>query len=56
MVIRIKCFKGAKHVDKFGQMYIAKTTCVIKSTPFSDRYFLTNGLEVSMGTCFKKVK
>lgn len=56
MVIRITYFKGAKHVDKFGRMYVAKTTCIIKSTPHAERYFLTNGMEVSKSTCFEKVK
>lgn len=56
MVITIKFFKGATHVDKFGDLYVAKTTCVIKSTPTRDRVYLTNGKETTMNVCFDKVR
>lgn len=56
MMIVIKCFKGATHVDKFGNMYVAKTTCVIKSNPAGDKVFLTNGMETAMHNCFEKVR
>lgn len=56
MKIVIKCFKGATHVDKFGNLYRAKTTCVIKSTPTGDKVYLTNGKETAMHVCFEKVR
>ena len=43
MTIVITCFRDAIHVDKFGNRYRAKTTCIIKQTPFAERYYLTNG-------------
>lgn len=43
MVIVIKCFKGATYVDRFNNMYRAKTTFVIRQTPFRESYYLTNG-------------
>lgn len=56
MVILIKCFKGATHVDKFNERYIAKTTFVIKQTPFRESYYLTNGMLVSKSTCLERIK
>lgn len=56
MKIVIKCFKGATHVDKFGNLYRAKTTCVIKSTPTGDKVYLTNGMETAMHVCFEKIR
>lgn len=47
MTIVITCFRDAIHVDKFGNRYRAKTTCIIKQTPFAERYYLTNGMQVS---------
>lgn len=44
------------HVDKFGHRYRAKTTCIIKQTPFAERYYLTNGMQVSKSTCLEKIK
>ena len=32
MVIVIRCFKGATYVDRFNNMYRAKTTFVIRQT------------------------
>lgn len=55
MTIVIKCFKGAAWTDEHNNMFLAKTTCIIKKTPFGNRFFLTNGMEVSRKTCFKKV-
>lgn len=34
MVIVIKFFKGATYVDRFNNMYRAKTTFVMRKTPF----------------------
>ena len=56
MVILIKFFKGAQYVDEQGYRYTAKTTCIIKKTPFGRRFFLTNGMEVSRNTCFEKIR
>lgn len=56
MVITIKCFKGSIHVDKFNKRYIAKTTFIIKQTPFRESYYLTNGMLVSKSTCLEKIK
>lgn len=56
MTIVIKCFKGATWADEHNNRYVAKTTCVIKKTPFSKRFFLTNGMEVSRKTCFERIK
>lgn len=39
MTIIIKCFKGAVYVDKFGRRYRARTTFIIKQTPFAERFF-----------------
>lgn len=36
MIKVIKCFKGATHVDKFNKRYKAKTTFIIKQTPFRE--------------------
>lgn len=56
MVITIKCLKGATHVDKFNKRYIAKTTFIIKQTPFRESYYLTNGMLVSKNTCLERIK
>ncbi|MGO5123662.1 hypothetical protein ACTQ53_15670 [Prevotella sp. Sow4_E9_plate] len=56
MTIVITCFRDAIHVDKFGNRYRAKTTCIIKQTPFAERYYLTNGMQVSKSTCLEKIK
>lgn len=55
MTIGITCFRDAIHVDKFGHRYRAKTTCIIKQTPFAERYYLTNGMQVSKSTCLEKI-
>lgn len=55
MTIIIKCFKGAIHVDKFGQRYRARTTFIIKQTPFTERFFLPNGMQVDKSTCLEKI-
>ena len=39
MVIVTKCFKGATYVDRFNNMYRAKTTFVIRQTPFRESYY-----------------
>ncbi len=39
MVIVIKCFKGATYVDRFNNMYRAKTTFAIRQTPFRESYY-----------------
>lgn len=56
MVVIIKVFKGATHVDKFGRMFKAKTTCVIKQTPQRESYMLTNGMVVSKQTCLEPIR
>lgn len=56
MKIIIKCFKGAIHVDKFGRRYKARTTFIIKQTPFNERFFLPNGIQVDKRTCLEKIK
>lgn len=56
MTIVIKVFKGAVHVDKFNRMYKAKTTCIIKQTPFGEKYLLTNGMLVSKKTCLEPIR
>lgn len=38
MIKVIKCFKGATHVDKYNKRYKAKTTFIIKQTPFRESY------------------
>lgn len=55
MVIVTKCFKGATHVDKFNRRYKARTTFIIKQTPFSERFFLPNGMQVDKSTCLEKI-
>ena len=55
MVIIIKCFKGATHVDKFNKRYKARTTFIIKQTPFTERFFLPNGMQVDKSTCLEKI-
>lgn len=55
MMIIIKCFKGAIHVDKFGQIYMARTTFIIKQTSFIERFFLPNGMQVDKSTCLEKI-
>lgn len=55
MVIVTKCFKGATHVDKFNKRYKARTTFIIKQTPFSERFFLPNGMQVDKSTCLEKI-
>lgn len=55
MTIIIKCFKGAIHVDKFGRRYRARTTFIIKQTPFTERFFLPNGMQVDKHTCLEKI-
>lgn len=55
MVIVTKCFKGATHVDKFNKRYKARTTFIIKQTPFSERFFLPNGMQVNKSTCLEKI-
>lgn len=49
MVIVIKCFKGATYVDRFNNMYRAKT-------PFRESYYLTNGKLTSKNTCLERIK
>lgn len=56
MIKVIKCFKGATHVDKYNERYKAKTTFIIKQTPFRESYYLTNGMLVSKSTCIEKIK
>lgn len=56
MTIVIKFFKGAIHVDKFGRRYRARTTFIIKQTPFNERFFLPNGMQVDKSTCLEKIK
>ena len=56
MTIVIKFFKGAIHVDKFGRRYKARTTFIIKQTPFTERFFLPNGMQVDKSTCLEKIK
>lgn len=56
MVIVIKCFKGATYVDRFNNMYIAKTTFVIRQTPFRESYYLTNGKQTNKSTCLERIK
>lgn len=56
MTIIIKCFKGAIHVDKFGQRYRTRTTFIIKQTSFTKRFFLPNGMQVDKSTCLEKIK
>lgn len=55
MIILEKCFKDATRVDKGGKKWRAKTTCVVKRTPFSETFYLTNGMQVSRSTCFERV-
>lgn len=55
MTIIIKLFKGAIYVDKFGRRYRARTTFIIKQTPFTERFFLTNGTQVDKHTCLEKI-
>lgn len=55
MTIIIKCFKGATHVDKFNKRYRARTTFIIKQTPFNERFFLPNGMQVDKSTCLEKI-
>lgn len=56
MIKVIKCFKGATHVDKYNKRYKAKTTFIIKHTPFHESYYLTNGMLVSKNTCLERIK
>lgn len=56
MIKVIKCFKGATHVDKYNKRYKAKTTFIIKQTPFGESYYLTNGMLVSKNTCLEHIK
>ena len=56
MVILIKRFKGSVHADKFNRLYRAKTTCVIRSTPSGERYFLPDEVEVSKSTVLELIK
>lgn len=55
MAIIIKCFKGATLVDKFNKRYRARTTFIIKQTPFTERFFLPNGMQVDKRTCLEKI-
>lgn len=55
MVIVTKCFKGDTYVDKFNRRYKARTTFIIKQTPFSERFFLPNGMQVDKSTCLEKI-
>ena len=55
MTIIIKCFKEAIHVYKFGRRYRARTTFIIKQTPFTERFFLPNGMQVDKHTCLEKI-
>ncbi len=55
MEILVTCFKGATYPDKYGRLYRAKTTCLIRKTPKGERYFLTDGLEVSKHTCLELI-
>lgn len=63
MVIVIKCFKGATYVDRFNNMYRAKTTFVMRKTtfvmrktPFRESHYLTNGKLTSKNTCLERIK
>lgn len=56
MVIVIKFFKGATYVDRFNNMYRAKTTFVMRKTPFRESYYLTNGKLTSKNTCLECIK
>lgn len=56
MVIVIKCFKRATYVDRFNNMYRAKTKFVIRQTPFRESYYLTNGKLTSKDTCLERIK
>lgn len=56
MIIVIKCFKGATYVDRFNNRFRAKTTFIIKQTPFSESYYLTNGMKASKSTCMTEIK
>lgn len=56
MIIVIKCFKGATYVDRFNNRFRAKTTFIIKQTPFSESYYLTNGMQVNKNTCMTEIK
>lgn len=55
MTIIIKFFKGAIYVDKFGRRYRARTTFIIKQTLFTERFFLSNGMQVDKSTCLEKI-
>ena len=56
MIIVIKCFKGATYVDRFNNRFRAKTTFIIKSDPFTEKYYLTNGMQVNKNTCMAEIK
>ena len=56
MIIVIRCFKGDTYVDRFNNMYRAKTTFVIRQTPFRESYYLTNGKLTSKSACLERIK
>ena len=56
MAIITKFFKGAGYSDKNNVRYIARTTFVQIRTPNSERYYLTNGKQVSKSTCLQRIK
>ena len=56
MIKVIKCFKRATYVDRFNNRFRAKTTFIIKQTPFSESYYLTNGMQVNKNTCMTEIK
>lgn len=55
MTIIMKFFKGAIYVDKFGRRFRARTTFIIKQNLFTERFFLTNGMQVDKSTCLEKI-
>lgn len=56
MIIITKCFKDSIYADKRGKRYRAKTTFVVKSNPFTEKYYLTNGMQVNKNTCMTEIK
>lgn len=56
MIIITKCFKDSIYADKHGKRYRAKTTFVVKSNPFTEKYYLTNGMQVNKNTCMTEIK
>ena len=56
MIIVTKCFKDSIYADKRGKRYRAKTTFVVKSNQFMEKYYLTNGMQVNKNTCMTEIK